>query len=98
MRALLANFSCNPPCDMPSIKALIPELIPQGHMVDDPPSLEEFKRACMGKRKKATGPDGVPHRLLGMLPDDMLRTLYEGCRKYEKRGISCSTSYGPRWC
>ena len=32
----------------------------------------------MGKRKKAVGPYGVPHRLLGMLPDDMLHTLYEG--------------------
>ena len=32
----------------------------------------------MGKRKKAVGLDGVPHRLLGVLPDDTLHTLYEG--------------------
>ena len=70
----MANFSGNPPYDMPAIKALIPKLIRQGHMVDDPPSFKEFKHACMGKRKKSVGRDGVPHRLLGMLPDDTLCT------------------------
>ena len=47
-------------------------------MTYQPPSFDEFKRACMGKRKKAVGPDGVPHRLLGRLPDDAPHTLYEG--------------------
>ena len=47
-------------------------------MTHDLPSFKEFKRACMGKRKKAVGPDGVPHRLLGMLPDNTLHLLYEG--------------------
>ena len=77
-RALLANFGGNPPYDMPAIEALIPQLIPQGHMTVDPANYHEFKRACMGKRKKAVGSDEVPHRLLGMLPDDTLHTLYEG--------------------
>ena len=76
--ALLANFSGNPPYDMPAIEALIPQLIPLGHMIDDPPSFDEFKRSCMGKRKKDVGPNGVPHRLLGMLPHDTLHTLCEG--------------------
>ena len=85
-RALLANFSNNPPYDMAAIEALIPQLIPQGHMTDDPPSFDEFKRACMGKRKKPVGPDGVPHRLLGTLPDDTLHTLYEGVLEVWRTG------------
>ena len=76
--ALLANFSGNPPYDMPAIEALIPQLIPQGHMIDDPASFDEFKRACMGRRKKAVGPYGLPHRLLGTVPDNTLHTLHEG--------------------
>ena len=71
---------------MPTIQALIPELIPRVQMVDDPPSFEELKRACMGKRKKAVGPDGVPHRLLGMLLDDTLRILYDGVLEVWKIG------------
>ena len=63
---------------MLAIEALILKLIPQGHMIDDPPSFDEFKRACMGKPKKAMGSDRFVHRLLGMLPDDALHTLYEG--------------------
>ena len=85
-RALLANFSGNPPYDMAAIEALIPQLIPQGHMTDDPPSFDEFKRACIGKRKKAVGPDGVPHRLLGMQPHDTLHTLYEGVPEVWRTG------------
>ena len=85
-RALLANFTGNPPYDMPAIEALIPQLIPRGHMTDDPPSFDEFKRACMGKCKKAVGPDGVPHRLLGMLPDDTRHTLYQGLLEVWRRG------------
>ena len=38
------------------------------------------------KRKKAVGHDGVPHRLLGMLPDDMLHTLYEGLLEVWRTG------------
>ena len=55
-------------------------------MIDDPPSFDAFKRACMGKRKKAVGPDGVRHRLLGMLPADTLHTLYEGVLEVWKVG------------
>ena len=50
----------------------------QGHMTHDQPSFDEFKRACMGTRKKAVDPEGVPHRLLGMLLDDTLHMLYQG--------------------
>ena len=74
-RALLADFSGNPPDDMPTITKLIKEYIPQVHMDDEPPTFAEFKRICQGKRRKAVGPDGVPHRLLGMLPDEHLHTL-----------------------
>ena len=73
-----SQLNGNPPYDMPAIEALILQLIPQGHMLDDPPSFNEFKRACMFKRKKAVGPDGVPHRWLRMVLDDTLQTLYEG--------------------
>ena len=55
-------------------------------MAHDLPSFEEFKRVCMGKRKKAIGPNGVPHRLLGMLPDDALHTLYEGMLEVWRTG------------
>ena len=40
----------------------------------------------MGNRKKAVGPYGVPHRLLGMLPDDTLHTLYEGVQEVLRTG------------
>ena len=40
----------------------------------------------MGKRKKAVGPDGVPHRLLSMVPDDTLHTLYEGVLEVWRTG------------
>ena len=66
--------------------SLIPQLISQGHMTDVPPSFAEFKRACVGKRKKAVGRDAVPHRLLGMLPDDTLHTLYEGVLEVWRTG------------
>ena len=76
--ALLANFNDNPPYGMPTIQALVPELIPHVLMTDDPPSFEELKRACAGKRKMVGGLDGVLHRLLGMLLDNTLHTLYKG--------------------
>ena len=41
---------------------------------------------CMGKHKKAVGPDGVPHRLLGILLDDVLHTLYEGALEVWRTG------------
>ena len=55
-------------------------------MTDDPPSFNEFKTPCMGKRKKAVGADGVPHCFLGMLPDDTLHTLYEGLLEVWRTG------------
>ena len=56
--ALLADFSGKLPYDMPTITKLIEEYIPQFHMDDEPPTYDEFKRACQGKRRKAVGPDG----------------------------------------
>ena len=77
-RALLANFTGNPPYDMSAIEALIPKLIPHRHMTDDLPTFDKCKRACMRKRKNAVIPNGVPHRFLRMLPDNTLHMLYEG--------------------
>ena len=71
---------------MSAIEAPLPQLIPQGQMTDDPTSFDECKRACMGKHKKAVGPDGVSHRLFSMLPDDTLHTLYEGVLQVWRSG------------
>ena len=35
---------------------------------------------------EAVGPDGVPHRLLGLLPDEHLRMLYDGVLAVWKTG------------
>ena len=51
----------------------------------------------MGKRKKAVSPRGLPHRLLGMLPDDTLHTLYEGCLKCAQKEISRIIGCGAKW-
>ena len=83
---LLADFSGNPPYGMPTITKLIKEYIPQVHMEDEPPSFDEFKRTCQGKQRSWVGPDGVPHRLLGMLPDEHLRTLHAGVSAVWKTG------------
>ena len=78
---MLANFNRNPRYDMLAIEALTQKLTPRGggggHMIDDPQSFEESNRACMGKQKKAVGPNGTTHRLLGMLSHDKLHNLYE---------------------
>ena len=63
---------------MPTITELVKEYIPQVHIEDKPPTFDEFKRACQGKPRKAAGLHGVPHRLLGMLLDEHLHTLYTG--------------------
>ena len=78
-RALLADFSGNSHYDMPTITKLIKEYIPQVHIDDEPPTYEDFKRACQGKRRKAVGPDEVPYRLLGLLLDEHLHTLSAMC-------------------
>ena len=63
---------------MPTITNLIREYIPQVHMDDELATSDEFKRAWQGKRRKAVGPDVVPHRLLGLLSDEHLHMIYEG--------------------
>ena len=71
---------------MPTITKLIKEFLPQVHIDDEHPTYEEFKRACQGKRRKTAGPDGVRHRLLGMLPDEHLHTVYDGVLAIWKTG------------
>ena len=55
-------------------------------MDDEHPTYDEFKRAFQSKRRKAVGPDGVPHGLLGLLPDEHLHRLYDGVLAAWKTG------------
>ena len=83
---VMQDFSGSPPWDERAFNDVCTQDYAPATWQQAPPTFGEFKKACQGKKKKAVGPDGVPHKILGMCDDQTLTTIYEGVKEVWKTG------------